>query len=100
MARLGFGVWCLAVWPMRSCARLPARSSWCASTRTATLGDCEFTVVEDGQLVSIVSIADAREILPSAWPTTPVRAIMTPVPLKTIPADADMETAIKLLGDG
>jgi Zn-dependent protease len=54
-------------------------------------------VVEDGQLRGLVSITDAKEVPQEAWAGTPVARIMTPVPLKTVPADAGLDTALRLL---
>jgi CBS domain-containing protein len=41
------------------------------------------------ELVGIVSITGVRELPREAWAETPVERIMTPVPLKTVAADAD-----------
>ena len=57
-------------------------------------------VVEDGRLIGIVSITDAKEVPSESWPTTPVGSIMTPAPLKTVAPSTDMREAIKLLGPG
>jgi Zn-dependent protease/CBS domain-containing protein len=57
-------------------------------------------VVDDAHVTGIVSITDAKEVPQDAWPTTTVGSIMTPVPLKTIAPDADMQTALELLVDG
>jgi Zn-dependent protease/CBS domain-containing protein len=57
-------------------------------------------VMEGGQVVGIVSITDAKEIPPEAWPTTPVGKIMTPTPLRTVRADEDLSKALQLMVDG
>jgi len=54
-------------------------------------------VVDGGRLVGIVSITDAKEVPPEAWPTTPVGRIMTPAPLTTVTADEDLAVALELL---
>lgn len=54
-------------------------------------------VVDAGRLVGIVSITDAKEVPPEAWPTTPVGRIMTPTPLTTVAADEDLAVALELL---
>jgi Zn-dependent protease/predicted transcriptional regulator len=57
-------------------------------------------VAEAGRLLGIVSVTDAKELPHEAWATTPVRAIMTPAPLKTIAPDAELNTVLGLLVDG
>src|SRR5216684_4540597 len=42
-------------------------------------------VVEDGRLVGIVSITDAKHLAHDAWPTTPVGEVMTRMPLDARP---------------
>ena len=54
-------------------------------------------VVEDGRLVGIVSVADARHVEQEAWGATPVSAVMTRVPLKTLPPEADLAAAMELM---
>ncbi len=57
-------------------------------------------VMEDGRLIGIVSVTDAKEIPAESWPMTPVRSIMTLAPLKTVGPQTDMSEVIKLLADG
>jgi Zn-dependent protease/predicted transcriptional regulator len=52
---------------------------------------------EAGRLLGIVSITDAREVPQEAWPTTPVGAIMTRLPLKAVTPDTDLADALELL---
>jgi Zn-dependent protease/predicted transcriptional regulator len=54
-------------------------------------------VVEDGRLVGIVSVADARHVEQEAWGATPVSAVMTRMPLKTLPPEADLAAAMELM---
>lgn len=54
-------------------------------------------VVEDGRLIGIVSVADARHVEQEAWGATPVSAVMTRVPLKTLPPEADLAAAMELM---
>ncbi|HLI27252.1 MAG TPA: site-2 protease family protein [Chloroflexota bacterium] len=56
-------------------------------------------LVEDeaGRLLGIVSITDAREVPQAQWATTPVGAIMTRVPLKTVAPDTALADALQLL---
>jgi CBS domain-containing protein len=57
-------------------------------------------VVEAGQLLGIVTITDAKQVPQELWAVTPVRRIMTAVPLKTIAAGADLADALKLMVEG
>jgi Zn-dependent protease/predicted transcriptional regulator len=57
-------------------------------------------VVHDGRLAGIVSITDAKKIPQDVWDTTTVAQIMTPVPLKTVSPDTDLNVALQLLVDG
>jgi Zn-dependent protease/predicted transcriptional regulator len=63
-------------------------------------GQRALLVVDEGRLVGIVSITDAKELPQAAWPTTAVGAIMTPAPLKTVSPDADVNGALQLLVEG
>ena len=54
-------------------------------------------VVEAGELLGIVTITDAKQVPQELWAATPVRRIMTMVPIKTIPAEADLADALKLM---
>jgi Zn-dependent protease/predicted transcriptional regulator len=57
-------------------------------------------VVDDGRLLGLVSITDAKEVAREDWASTKIGSIMTAVPLKVVSPDADMETALKLLVEG
>ncbi len=57
-------------------------------------------IMDDGRLIGIVSVTDAKEVPAEAWATTPVRGIMTPAPLKTVTPQTDMAEAVELLVDG
>jgi CBS domain-containing protein len=57
-------------------------------------------VAEDGRLVGLVSITDAREVPRTAWPTTTVERVMTRVPLKTVTPETGLEAATALLAEG
>jgi Zn-dependent protease len=57
-------------------------------------------VVDDGALLGLVTLADTQKAPETAWGVTPVRAIMTSAPLKTIAHDADVQSAVQLLADG
>jgi CBS domain-containing protein len=59
-----------------------------------------FLVVEAGELLGIVTITDAKQVPQELWAATPVRRIMTTVPLKTVPAEADLAAALKLMVEG
>lgn len=58
-------------------------------------------LVEDeaGRLLGIVSITDAREVPQDNWATTPVGAIMTRMPLKTVAPDTDLADALQVLAE-
>jgi Zn-dependent protease/CBS domain-containing protein len=57
-------------------------------------------VVEAGELLGIVTITDAKQVPQELWAATPVRRIMTTVLIKTIPAEADLADALKLMVEG
>jgi Zn-dependent protease/CBS domain-containing protein len=57
-------------------------------------------VVEDDRLLGIVTVSDAGNVPRAAWAPTMVGAVMTPVPLKTVPADAELGCALRLLVGG
>ncbi|SRR5579884_1119530 len=63
-------------------------------------GERAVLVADQGALLGIVSITDAKSLPQQDWATTPVRAIMTPTPLKTVSADDDLNGALKLLVEG
>ena len=54
-------------------------------------------VVENGRLVGIVSVTDAKHVDQDAWATTPVGEVMTRVPLKTLGPEADLAAALELM---
>jgi CBS domain-containing protein len=57
-------------------------------------------VVDDGHLLGIVTVSDARELPQSAWATTAVSDIMTRAPLRTVSPDVGLDQALQLLVDG
>ena len=63
-------------------------------------GERALLLAEDGQLVGLVSVSDVKKIPQEAWAMTPVGQIMTAVPLKSVPPEADLSDALKLLADG
>jgi Zn-dependent protease/CBS domain-containing protein len=54
-------------------------------------------VVDDGRLVGLMSITDAKHLAHDAWPTTAVGEVMTRPPLKTLPPDADLNAALEMM---
>jgi Zn-dependent protease/CBS domain-containing protein len=56
-------------------------------------------IVDDGRLVGIVTLGDAKKLPQDAWPTTPVVTIMTAVPLKTIAPETELSVAIGLMAE-
>jgi Zn-dependent protease/CBS domain-containing protein len=54
-------------------------------------------VVENGRLLGIVSITDAKHLAHDAWANTLVSQIMTRVPLKTLGPEADLNAALELM---
>jgi Zn-dependent protease/CBS domain-containing protein len=60
-------------------------------------GQRALPVVEDGRLAGIVSITDAKHLGQEAWATTPVSAVMTRMPLKTLAPEADLTAALELM---
>ncbi len=67
---------------------------------TLRRGQRALLVIDGGKLLGIVSVTDVRELPHEEWARTPVARIMTPAPLKTVDANADLEQALRLLGDG
>jgi Zn-dependent protease/CBS domain-containing protein len=57
-------------------------------------------VLEDGRLVGIVSVTDVKGLPHEAWDATRVRDVMTPPPLTTIDADAEVRHAVGALVEG
>jgi Zn-dependent protease/CBS domain-containing protein len=56
-------------------------------------------IVDDGRLVGIVTLGDAKKLPQEAWPTTPVVSIMTSVPLKTVAPESELSAAIALMAE-
>jgi Zn-dependent protease/CBS domain-containing protein len=63
-------------------------------------GERALLVADAGRLLGIVSITDAKRVPQELWAATPVRRIMTPVPLKTVPVEADLAAALQLMVEG
>jgi Zn-dependent protease/CBS domain-containing protein len=57
-------------------------------------------LVEEGRLVGLVSLTDAREVPRAAWPATTVQQVMTRVPLKSVTPQTGLDTALALLAEG
>ena len=57
-------------------------------------------VVNNGRLIGIVSITDAKELPRDAWATTAVSSIMPRAPLKTVSTSSDLNSALGILVDG
>ncbi len=57
-------------------------------------------LTEDGRLLGIASITDAKKVPQEAWAATPLGRIMTPAPLKTIAPETELSDALGLLVDG
>jgi Zn-dependent protease len=60
-------------------------------------GQRAMPVVDDGGLVGIVSLTDAKHLDQHAWTTTPVEVVMTHMPLKTLPPEADLAAALEVM---
>ena len=56
-------------------------------------------VVDNGRLVGIMSITDAKHLDQAAWPTTSVSDVMTPAPLRTLGTDANVAEAMQLMAE-
>jgi CBS domain-containing protein len=54
-------------------------------------------VVDDGRLVGIMSITDAKHLDQQAWATTRIGNVMTHTPLKTLGPDANLAAALQLM---
>ncbi len=57
-------------------------------------------VVDDGRLLGLVSVTDATALPRPVWAHTPIRQIMTPIPLKTVTPATGLNTALQLLVEG
>ena len=60
-------------------------------------GQRALAVVEDGRLLGIMSVTDAKHLGQEAWATTPVSEVMTRTPLKTLSPDASLAAALQLM---
>jgi Zn-dependent protease/predicted transcriptional regulator len=60
-------------------------------------GQRALPVLDNGHLLGIVSVTDAKHLGQDAWATTPVSDIMSRTPLKTVGPDTDLSTALRLL---
>ena len=60
-------------------------------------GQRAMPVVDDGQLVGIMSITDAKHLDQQAWATTRIGNVMTHTPLKTLGPDANLAAALQLM---
>jgi len=56
-------------------------------------------IVDDGRLIGIVTLGDAKKLPQDAWPSTPVARIMTSVPLKTVTPETELSVAIGLMAE-
>jgi CBS domain-containing protein len=63
----------------------------------AMRGQRAMPVVEDGKLIGIMSVTDAKHLATDAWPTTTVRDVMTRSPLTTVTPDDSLATAFDLI---
>lgn len=63
-------------------------------------GERALLLAEDGQLAGLVSVSDVKKVPREAWASTPVAQIMTPIPLKSVPPEADLSDALRLLAEG
>jgi Zn-dependent protease/CBS domain-containing protein len=54
-------------------------------------------VVDSGRLLGMISITDVKHIPSEAWATTDVVAVMTPMPLRVVTLDADLESALEVM---
>jgi Zn-dependent protease/predicted transcriptional regulator len=57
-------------------------------------------LTEDGRLLGIASISDAKKVPQEEWAATPIGRIMTPAPLRTIAPKTELSQALGLLVDG
>ena len=64
---------------------------------TLRRGHRALPVVDAGRLVGLMSITDAKHLAHDAWPTTPIRQVMTSTALKTLAPDADLNVALELM---
>ncbi|MDQ3703373.1 MAG: site-2 protease family protein [Chloroflexota bacterium] len=64
------------------------------------LGRRALLVVDDGRLLGLVSVTDAKELPRPDWDYTPVEQIMTRVPLKSATPRTSLDAALQLLVEG
>ena len=60
-------------------------------------GQRAMPVADDGHLVGIMSITDARHLSQADWSSTTVGDVMTRAPLKTLGPNADLAAALELM---
>ena len=60
-------------------------------------GQRALPIVQDGRLVGLVSITDAKHVGQQRWTTTPVGDVMTHMPLKTLTPESDLSAALDLM---
>jgi len=60
-------------------------------------GQRALPIVENGRLVGLMSITDAKHLSQQAWATTPVGDVMTRMPLKTLTPESDLTLALELM---
>ncbi|MDA0771043.1 MAG: hypothetical protein BZY79_00190 [SAR202 cluster bacterium Casp-Chloro-G4] len=56
-------------------------------------------VCEGDRLAGIVSLTDVKKVERDNWPTTPVRDIMTPIPVLSVEPQEDLSDALGLLAE-
>ena len=56
-------------------------------------------IVDDGRLIGIVTLGDAKKLPQDVWPTTAVARIMTSAPLKTVTPETGLSVAIGLMAE-
>lgn len=66
----------------------------------ALRGERAALVMDGGEPAGIVSITDVKDVDHDAWASTPLSAVMTRAPLKTVPLRSDLAAALKIMVDG
>jgi Zn-dependent protease/predicted transcriptional regulator len=64
---------------------------------TLRRGHRALPVVDDGRLVGLMSITDAKHRAHADWSSTAISEVMTCMPLKTVGSDADLQAALELM---
>jgi Zn-dependent protease/predicted transcriptional regulator len=64
---------------------------------TLRRGQRALPVVDAGRLIGIMTVADAKHLGQNAWATTRIGDVMTRMPLKTLPPEADLAAALELM---